>query len=244
MSFKDKAVILVENDRTIQRLLLLGLLVAGPSLHYLCSSNTYDPFWLRGICCLLSAAALGMSFTKYNLVYKYLIQATILSYLVINNGILLGVNGFAHVYLFSSITIFISLTLFCRKGWEFVTISLLNSITILIAYFTAPKLAISGNILVLLIFVFTLIAYISFLVMMSYQLQFKKAISDVMELNNSLLAKEEKLRKSREQLHALISSVNDTIFEWDENIICTNVWFGAQSPIIPNPRAVSAQAFI
>ncbi|RFZ85506.1 PAS domain S-box protein [Mucilaginibacter terrenus] len=230
MSFKDRPLLLIENDHTIDRLLLLGLLIASPSLHYLCYYNSYDPIWLRAVNSCLSAIAFAVSFTGYKQVYRYLTYATILSYLAINNCILLGVNGFEHVYLFSSITIFISLTIFCKKRWEFITLSTLNLGAVLTAYFTAPTLYISGSVLVVLLLVFTVIAYISFFVMINYQMQFKKAVNEVVELNKSLLQNDEKLRRSRTQLHAVISSVNDTIFELDEDSICLNAWFGANSP--------------
>jgi two-component system sensor histidine kinase/response regulator len=188
MAFKDKALLKLDNDNTVYRLLLLGLFIAGPSLHYLCYYNSYDPVWLRAINMLLSAAALGFSFSRYTTAYKYLVYVTILSFLIINNGILLGKNGFDHVYLFSSITIFISLTFFCNKGWEFVTISILNLIAILSAYYNSPGLTIPGSVLLVLLLVFTLIAYVSFFVITSYQQRFKKAIEDVMQLNDTLLA--------------------------------------------------------
>ncbi|MEO7212719.1 PAS domain S-box protein [Mucilaginibacter sp.] len=230
MSFRERTLQLIENDNTIHRLLLLGLLIAGPSLHYLCFYNSYDPIWLRAINSLLSAAALTLSFTPYKTAYSWLVYTTILAYLIINNGILLGANGFEHVYLFSSITIFISLTFFCNRRWEFVTVSVLNLIAILGAYYYSPKLFISGGVLVILLVVFTLIAYVSFFVMISYQAQFKKALGEVLQLNESLVENDHKLRASQAQLHALISSVNDTIFELDENMVCLNVWFGPHSP--------------
>jgi two-component system sensor histidine kinase/response regulator len=223
MSFKDRALLLIENDNTIYKLLLTGLLVAAPSLHYLCFDNSYDPLWLRGIQVLLCGAALLLSFSRLKTVYRASVYITIVVYLDINNCLLLGVNGFKHVYLFSAITIFIALTLFCKRQWEFVTITAVNTLAVLIAYLIAPKLYISLPALLVLFFVFTLISYVSYLVMRSYQHQFKKAINKVLFLNESL-------RSSQQQMHALISSVNDTIFEFDENRICLNVWFAPQTP--------------
>jgi two-component system sensor histidine kinase/response regulator len=230
MSFKDRPLVLIENDNTIYRLLLSGLLIASPALHYLCFYNSYDPIWLRAVVCAFCAAALGLSFTKNTSIYQAGIYAAILSYLVINNCLLLGINGFEHVYLFSSITIFIALTLFCKKRWEFVILSLLNLVAVLTAYYTAPRLYISSAVLVVLLALFTIIAYVSFLVVAAYQRQFKKAVDDIMQLNQTLLVKSDNLRDSQHQLNALISSVNDTIFELDENGICLNVWFGPNSP--------------
>jgi two-component system sensor histidine kinase/response regulator len=108
------------------------------------------------------------------------------------------------------------LTFFCSRRWEFVTVSVLNLIAILCAYYYSPKLFISGGVLIILLVIFTLIAYVSFFVMGSYQQQFRKAINDVLQLNESLVANDRTLRESRQQLHALISSMNDTIFELDE----------------------------
>ncbi|AMR32121.1 hypothetical protein A0256_12155 [Mucilaginibacter sp. PAMC 26640] len=230
MSFKDRAVLLIENDYTIHRLLLLGLSIAAPALHYLCYYNSYDPLWLRGVSFVICAITFGLSFTNYKSAFKSLVYLTILTYVIINNGILLGANGFEHVYVFSSVTVFISVTLFCKRRWEFVAVCMINLAVVLTAYYASPHLAISGAVLIVMLFVFTLIAYVSFYVMLTYQAQFKKALNEVLALNESLTQNDEHLRNSRQQLHALISSVNDTIFELDENIICLNVWFGPESP--------------
>jgi len=225
MSFKSKLLLILQNDNTIYRLLLMGLLIASPSLHYLCFYNSYDPLWLRVVSSSLCIVALLISFFPgkyYSIVSQYIV---ILSFLVINNCILLSKNGFSHVYLFSSITIFIALTLFCKKRWEFVTICLLNLLATVVAYFTAPTLDISIVVLVVLLLTFTLIAYVSFLVMMAYSLKFKKAVNHVIDLNKSLLVNDEKLRDKRKKLNALINSLNDIIFEFDESKICLSTWF-------------------
>jgi PAS domain S-box-containing protein len=159
-----------------------------------------------------------------------MVYVTVISYLFINNFILLGVNSFDHVYVFSSITIFIAVTLFCKQRREFVGVTLLNIAAVVAAYYTAPKVNISVNVLIILSGIFTLIAYVSFLVMLAYKMQFKKAVNNIIQLNESLITHAEKLRNSQQQMHALISSINDTIFEFDENSICINVWFGPQSP--------------
>lgn len=220
---------LIENDQTIHRLLLLGLFIAAPSLHYLCFNNSYDPIWLRALTSILCALSLGFSYSSNKTYYKYTLYVTVSAYVVINNCILLAVNNFAHVYILSTVTIFIALTLFCKKKWEFVSITTINIAALFAAYIIAPQLLIPPIALGVLFFVFLLIACISFLVMRSYQIQFKKAINKALHLNESL-------RKSQEQLHALISSVNDTIFEFDENRVCVNAWFGPQSPQYLNPE--------
>ncbi|MES2269195.1 MAG: response regulator [Bacteroidota bacterium] len=230
MSFKNRALLLVENDITIYRLILLGLLIASPSLHYLCFENSYDPLWLRAINCAFCLVTLGLSYSKNKGLFKAMVYVTMCSYLFINNFILLGVNGFSHVYVFSSITIFIALSLFCKQRREFVSISILNFIAVVAAYYTAPKVAISVNILIILLGVFTVISYVGFLVMLAYKMQFNKAVANIVQLNESLLTSTEKLQNSQRQMHALISSINDTIFEFDENRICINVWLGPQSP--------------
>lgn len=230
MSFKNRALLLVENDITIYRLILLGLLIASPSLHYLCFNNSYDPIWLRAINCIFCLVTLGLSYSNNSSVFKAMVYLTMCSYLFINNFILLSVNGFSHVYVFSSITIFIATSLFCKQRREFVSISLINFTAVIAAYYTAPKVSISVPILIVLLGVFTLIAYVSFLVMLAYKLQFNKAVANIVQLNESLLFNTDKLRDSQQQMHALISSVNETIFEFDENRICINVWFGPQSP--------------
>jgi two-component system sensor histidine kinase/response regulator len=236
MSLKGNSLVMIQNEATVYRLLLIGLFIASPALHYLCFQNSYDPFWIRAINCFFCAAALFLSFTNNKAFYKAGILTAILSFLVINNCILLGKNGFEHVYLFSAITIFIALTLFCRERREFIIISQANLAAIVMAYFTAPRLAISPTVLVVLIIVFTLIAYVSFLVVMAYQYQLKRAVDNVMELNNNLMLNDAELREHRKHLNALINSLNDIIFEFDETKICCNVWFNELTERAVDPR--------
>ena len=230
MSFKNRALLLIENDITIYRLILLGLFIASPALHYLCYDNSYDPIWLRFLNCAFCLATLALSYDSNRVFFKAMVYITVCSYLLVNNFILLGINGFAHVYVFSSLTIFIAVTLFCKQRREFVGVTAINLTAVLAAYYTAPKVNISANVLIILLGVFTLIAYVSFLVMLAYKMQFKKAVNNIIQLNESLITNAEKLRNSQQQMHALISSINDSIFEFDENQVCINVWFGPQSP--------------
>ncbi|SEN83886.1 PAS domain S-box-containing protein [Mucilaginibacter gossypiicola] len=236
MSLKGNSLVMIQNEATIYRLLLIGLFIASPSLHYLCSNNSYDPFWLRLINCFFCAVSLFFSFINNKTFYKAGIFATISSFLIINNCILLGQNGFDRVNLFSAITIFIALTLFCKKRREFIIISAANLAAILAAYFTAPRLAISPAMLIVLLLFFTLIAYISFLVVMAYQYQLKSAVDNVMKLNQSLMVNDAKLRESRRHLNALINSLNDIIFEFDESKTCINVWFNEITERAVDPR--------
>ncbi|MET3607312.1 PAS domain-containing hybrid sensor histidine kinase/response regulator [Mucilaginibacter rubeus] len=236
MSLKGNSLVMIQNEATVYRLLLIGLFIASPSLHYLCLNNSYDPFWLRAINCFFCAITLFFSFINNKVFYKAGIFATVLSFLVINNCILLGKNGFEHVYLFSAITIFIALTLFCKKSREFIIICEANLAAIITAYFTAPRLAISPAVLIVLILVFTVIAYVSFLVVMAYQYQLKNAVDNVMKLNQSLMVNDAKLRESRNHLNALINSLNDIIFEFDESKTCINVWFNEMTERIVDPR--------
>lgn len=235
MSFKSKLLFILQNDNTIYRLLLIGLLIASPALHYLCLYNSYDPIWLRAINTAFCIIALGLSFYPGKYLATFGQYAAILSFLVINNCILLSKNGFNHIYLFSSIAIFIALTLFCKKRWEFVTICMLNLLATLVAYFAAPQLNISAVILVVLLLTFTLIAYVSFLVLMAYKLKFNKAVNHVVELNKSLMVNDEILRGKRNNLNSLINSLNEIIFEFDENKICLNMWFRKTDDRVINP---------
>ncbi|MBL4679003.1 MAG: PAS domain S-box protein [Mucilaginibacter sp.] len=235
MSFRSKALLLIENDITINRLVLLGLLIASPSLHYLCYNNSYDPVWLRAINVVVCFITLAASYLKDRKPLRQMTYVTICSHLFINNYLLLGTNNFANVYLFSSLTVFIGLTLFCQKRWEFISLCCLNIIAVIAAYGTAPR-PISLSVLLALIGVFTLIAYVSFLVVLAYKLQFRKAVKNIVQLNDSLINSSRKLKESEQQLHALISSVNDTIFEFNENKVCINVWFGPNTPDYLKPE--------
>src|ERR1700733_7185169 len=225
MSFRSKLLLLLQNDNTIYQLLLLGLMIASPSLHYLCYHNSYDPIGLRLFNSALCLVALFCSFYPGKKLASISQYVVIIAFLSVNNCLLLSKNGFAQVYLFSAITIFIALTLFCKKRWEFVAICFLNLVAIEIAYATAPKPDISLVVLMVLLLTFTLIAYVSFLVVITNNLKFKKAVNHVMVLNDSLRLNDEKLRDKRKKLNALINSLNDIIFEFDEDKICVNTWF-------------------
>ena len=224
MSLKVKTVLIIQNDETIYRLLLIGLFIASPSLHYLCYYNSYDPIWLRFINSFLCIVSLGLSFGTNKAVYTTSTYITIFSFLIINNYFLLSINGFEHAYLFSSITIFIALTLFCKKGWEFVAICGLNLLVIITAYTNAPRLNISLPVLVVLIIIFTIIAYVSFLVVKAYQYRLKNAVDKMVNLNNNL--------------HSLIGSFNDMVFEFDETRLCLNVWYNELIERSADPKAI------
>lgn len=216
----------MQNDNTIYQLLLIGLLIASPSLHFLCYYNfSYDPLWLRVVNSVLCLIALGFSFHP-NKFYQTATQyISIIGFIAINNCFFLYKNGFTHVYLFSAIAIFIALTLFCKKRWEFIAICLLNLSATIIAYVAAaPFIFISITVLVILLLTFTFIAYVSFLVMMAYHLKFERAVNNIIELNQSLTINDEKLREGGKNLTSLINSLNDIIFEFDENKICLNTW--------------------
>jgi len=225
MSFRSKLLSLLQNDNTIYQLLLLGLMVASPSLHYLCFYNSYDPLWLRIINSAVCLFALLISFYSNKTLITISQYIVIIAFLLINNCLLLSKNGFAHVYLFSSITVFIGLTFFCKKRWEFVAICFINLAATEIAYATASNPDISVAVLVVLLLTFTLVAYVSFLVKMTHNLNFQKAVNHVLLLNQSLTLNDEKLRDKRRKLNALINSLNDIIFEFDENKVCVNTWF-------------------
>ena len=78
--------------------------------------------------------------------------------------------------------------------------------------------------LALLVIVFTIIAYVSFLVVKAYQFQLKNAVDKVMTLNNNL--------------HSLISSFTDMVFEFDENKRCINVWYNELIERATDPKSV------
>ena len=236
MPFRSKLLLFIQNDNTIYQLLLIGLFIASPSLHYLCFYNSYDPLWLRVINSGLCLIAFFFSFYPGKLRYTISQYVVVIAFLVINNCLLLSKNGFSHVYLFSSVTIFIALTLFCKKRWEFIAVCTLNLAATIMAYITAPELYISMVVLVVLLLTFTFIAYVSFLVMMAYNMKFKRAVNHVVELNKTLVANDEKLREKRKKLNALINSLNDIIFEFDEDKICLSTWFSRIEGRVIDPK--------
>src|SRR5579875_1172330 len=118
---KGKLLFYIQDDDSIYRLLLLGLALSSPAFHYLCFTHSYDPLWLRGINSFICLFTVALSFSpRFKKLYIILRYVAMSCYLVINNGLLLGFNNFSDAYLFSSIAIFIALTLFCRTGRGFI----------------------------------------------------------------------------------------------------------------------------
>jgi len=115
MSLKSRLISFSQNDHTIYQLLLIGLIIASPAFHYLCFYNSFDPLWLRAINSAFCLPALLLSFYYLKFLSPASRYLAILSCLVINNGILLSGNGFAQIYLFSSLMLFVALTLLCKK---------------------------------------------------------------------------------------------------------------------------------
>src|SRR5437764_14063411 len=99
MSFKSRLLLFVQNDNTIYQLLLIGLFIASPSLHYLCFYNSFDPLWLRAVNSGLCLIALYFSFYPGKFYAPASRYITVIAFLVINNCLLLSKNGFGHVYL-------------------------------------------------------------------------------------------------------------------------------------------------
>lgn len=235
MSLRNKLLLLLQNDSFIYRLLLSALLVASPALHYLCFYDSFDPIYLRLIDSLVCFAALWLSFCNGRYYMAAGKALTVVSFLVIDNFILLSRNDFTPVYLLSSVVIFIALTLFCRKRAEFIIVCLLNLGASVAAYAAAPGLNISAGVLIVLLCTFTLIAYASFLVLTAYKIKFEKAVNHIVALNKTLVINDDNLRENRKNLNALINSLNDVIFEFDENKVCLNTWFRQQEERLIDP---------
>lgn len=225
MPLKSRLLLLIQNDNTVYQLLLTSLLITSPALHYLCFYKSFDPFWLRVVNSTVCFLALTVSFYTGGILNTLVRYLAITSFIIVNNGILLGLNGFQHIYFFSAVVAFMVLTLFCRNKWDFVILCTLNISVILIAYTASSAPHIPPLTLAVLLAAFTFIAYMWFVVRVAYSNKFKKAICNINELNNSLMINHDKLRDSGKKFDALINSLNDIIFEFDENKICLNTWF-------------------
>ncbi|RCH56371.1 hypothetical protein DJ568_00485 [Mucilaginibacter hurinus] len=239
MSFNSRLVLLIHTDHSIYRLLLIAMVIASPALYFLCHNQTFtsfDSFALRIISSLLCLVTLALSFLPNRVFYKAALYITIASFIVVNNHILLRENAFAPIYTFSSLIIFMGMVFFCKRRYEFAGLTILNTAAVLLAYFAAKRPDIGLASLGILLATFTTIAYISFIVRKVYRLKFKKAVANLTQLNHSLMHNQQKLQESRNQLHAVINSINDIVFEVDENRTCINVWYNEQNPLHFNPK--------
>ncbi len=224
MSLNKRIVLFILNDIGLYRILLLVLLVSSPALYLICHHNTYDPAYLRLLNGLLCLITLSLSFFKKRLYYTLSLYVTLASYLVVNSGILLAQNNFINIYIFDAIIIFTEAAVICKKKWGFVALTLLNTLLIAVAYKLAPSPIITPGSAVAIVLACVIIAYGTFLARLVYGLKVKKALDNLSNLNKSLLLNEHKLRDSRNQLHALINSANDIVFEVDAEKRILNVW--------------------
>ncbi|MEO6151130.1 MAG: PAS domain S-box protein [Mucilaginibacter sp.] len=239
MSTNGRPILTIHNDHSIYRLLLIGMFILSPALYFLCHNeafNSYDPFYLRGVNSVLCLLTLGLSFISNRPVYKASLYITILSFIVVNNYLLISENSFAPVYTYSSVIVFMGMVFLCKQRREFAVLTVLNTGAVLAAYFTSKNTEISIISLVILLATFTTIAYITFTIRKVYRLKFKKAVDNLTQLNHTLMLNEQKLRESRNQLHAIINSINDIVFEMDENKDCLNVWYNEMLPLHFDPK--------
>lgn len=228
MPFRNKTPFLFDDAVIINRLMLLGIFWASPLLHYLCNNNNYDPVWLRIINMAVCLPALALSYSKRPGMLQAAIYFAILCNLVINNYLLLGKNNFSHIYLLNALVLAIPLTLLCKKRNKFFLLAITNTIILLCAYLFCARTTLNN--LLFATGIFIAINYVAYRVMLAYQTRLKQAVNNVIDLNKSLRNSAQQLYESQQQLHSLISSINDTIFEFDENRICINAWFGPQTP--------------
>ncbi|MCC8407310.1 response regulator [Mucilaginibacter sp. UR6-1] len=181
-------------------------------------------------------AAISLSFIKNKFYFRSGLYLTIFVHLLINNYWLLSHTYFSPLYIFSSLMIFTGLAFLCTKQYEFVSITALNFIFIVAAYLNTAQPAISAASLGGLLVAFTITGYIIFIVRMVYRLKFKKAVDNLTKTNHSLVHSEQKLRDSRNQLHSLINSINDIVFEIDENRKTLNIWYNEKKQLHFDPN--------
>ncbi|GAA4341014.1 hypothetical protein GCM10023149_52920 [Mucilaginibacter gynuensis] len=235
MSFNGKLVSLIHNDNSIYRLLLLVLAILSPALYLLDDGTLQDHLWLRLVCSGICIVTFGASFLQRRY-YKICLYITLTCFIIINSGILLYENQFARVYIFSAMVVFVALTLLCTQRREFLGISLINTAALTYVYLELPVPGIAVSSIIILIAGFIAIAYIAFLIRMVYRFKLKKALGILTQVNHTLISNEQKLRDSRNQLHALINSINDIVFELDENKNCLNVWYNELLPLHFDPK--------
>ncbi|MBE9583410.1 response regulator [Mucilaginibacter sp. JRF] len=236
MSLNSRLVLLIHNDRSIYRLLLLVLCIASPALYFLCHKDYADPLYIRMIGSATCIAAIGLSFVKSKIYFRLSLYVTIITHLVVNNYLLLSSTQFSPLYIFGSLVIFMGLAFLCIKQYEFVAITAINLALVLTAYINTPNHNITTLWLSGLLAIFTASGYIIFIVRMVYRLRFKKAVDNLTKTNNSLKLSEQKLRDSRNQLHSLINSINDIVFEIHEDGHMLNVWYNEQKTLHFDPK--------
>ncbi|MCD8739392.1 PAS domain S-box protein [Mucilaginibacter roseus] len=236
MSLNNRLVLLIHNDRSIYRLLLIALCIASPAFHFLCRQDFADPLDLRLLNSAICIGTIGLSFIKNKYYFKTGLYVTIISHLALNNYWLLSHSQFSPIYIFGSLVIFMGLAIFCIKQYEFIAVTALNLALVLSAYIMSVTPEISIPSLIGLLATFTITGYIVFIVRMVYRLKLKKAVDSLTKTNVSLKLSEQKLRDSRNQLHSLINSINDIVFEIDENRQALNIWYDEKKPLHFDPK--------
>jgi two-component system sensor histidine kinase/response regulator len=225
MTIKWKLLLFFENDNSVYRLLLLLICICSPMLHFLFPQYNSHPFWPHSITVLLGVTTVLIPwFSKSKWLYWISLSLTVTAFLIFQNGYLLIFNSFQDVYVFRGFTLFLVLNTFYQKKWEFAAYILLNAAIISYSYYSTPHPYLSPLQIAIVLLGFAGGSLFVYVIKEAYRYYFKKAVDNVMQLNRTLIKNEELLLENRKELYALISSINDIIFEFDEKKVCLNVW--------------------
>ncbi|MEO8794847.1 MAG: PAS domain S-box protein [Daejeonella sp.] len=220
--------ILAVNVKLSIRLLLGLLLIISPltgifNIQYLPEANEFLSLRLleSGFCLLVIIS----SFRKISYQwFKSLLITNMGIFLFINNFILLSLNNFNVVYLLESGFTFITLTFFCRKYKQLNSLLVFNMIAIIVSVLTAKSIVPPIQIVLSIIILMVGLGYLFFSIRLKFIHKFRKAVEDTISLNETLKISQKELNEKREDLKALIYSVNDLIYEIDADYTYLNYW--------------------
>jgi two-component system sensor histidine kinase/response regulator len=235
MSFKSKLLSpLLQNDKAIGQLLLAGLVVHACLLYH-----SYVDAGLASLlilCCGTCLLALALSVypvKTYARISKYVALTTVL---LVNNFLLLAQYNFSRSWLFNAVIVFIALTICCKNRREFIALTLLNLVATSVAFYAAPNPAITFPALLMVQAAFALTAWLSYLGRIIFRNLNDKAVEDSAVPVVDTPQTQEQLTIDQHDLHSLVNSLNDIIFEFDENKVCLNVWFRRSESRVVDPR--------
>ncbi len=220
--------ILAVNVKLSIRLLLGLLLIISPltgifNIQYLPLSN--EILLLRFIESFFCLFVIICSYSKISYQwFKSLLIINMGIFLFINNFIFLSLNNFNVVYLLESGFTFIILTFFCRKYKQLNSLLVFNMIAVIVSVLTAKSIQPPLHIILSIIILMVGIGYLFFSIRLKFIHKFRKAIEDTISLNETLKINQKELNEKREDLKALIYSVNDLIYEIDSDYTYLNYW--------------------
>jgi two-component system sensor histidine kinase/response regulator len=234
------------NDKDFYRLFFIIICFLNIVFHFLYLSyapQSWDPVPIRAfssICCLLTIL---LSFYTEKKIYTVTAYFTLIVFLGINNCYLLGNNNFTGEYFFGSLVSLLLLSFLCKRLYELVGLMVINLFAFVAAFHFTTTSVEEIPVMFLSVVMFSGLACLLFLLRRWYILRYYDIKSDVLIKNDTLLKTNALLEQSISKLQSLTAGNTSLIIEFNNNKICTNVWYQSDDVLAADAEELIGKTF-